>query len=111
MYLLNWDLENRVIEANLGGVITPGEMDVLTEELLEEFVQQDVSGWDFVLDTTVVRRLEAGVGEAVDRLRNYLTLNGLKLVWVAEDAAMVEALTMQNLQGVLEGREEYRMSA
>lgn len=111
MYLLNWDHQNNFIEASLGGVITGGEMDVLVDELVEEFIARDVTNWDFVLDTTHVKRMDDAAHLQLSRLRDLLAMNGTKLVFVAESQSIVEALTSQNLQAVLEGRELYRVAA
>ncbi|MBL8049215.1 MAG: hypothetical protein JNJ45_11095 [Chthonomonas sp.] len=111
MYLLNWDQENNAIEASLGGVITAGEVSVMVDDLVDEFVAGDVAGWEFVLDTTFVKRFDEGAHDQINRLRDLLAINGARLVFVAEDQSLVEALTSQNLQAVLEGREIYRMAA
>lgn len=111
MYLLNWESHNQLIEANLGGVITAGEMDVMVEELIDLFIGANVTDWEFVLDTTFVKRFEEGSHEQINRLRDLLAMNGTKLVYIAGDAQLAESLTSQNLQSVLEGREIYRVAA
>jgi len=112
MYLLNWDWENSRITANMGGVITNAEAEVLVDEIIENIICADVAGFEFELDYSLVRRLEAGVSDQFDRARKYLALSGAqKFVIVAPTQNEAELLIAQNIQAVLEGREEYRFAA
>lgn len=112
MYLLNWDWENNRIEANLGGVITMGEAEVLVDEIIEGIIEADVTGFEVEIDYTLARRVESGVFLQFDRARKYLAISGAqRFVLVAPTQNEAELLIAQNIQAVMEGREEYRYAA
>ena len=103
MYLLQWNSDEGKLEASLGGVITKGEAEVLLEDIKEALTQID-GDFDFILDTSVVKRFELGATDELDRARKYARLHGAKrLTVVARDDREAESLTTQNLQSVLEG--------
>ena len=111
MYLLNWNQEATNIEVNLGGVITGGEASVLVSEVLDELASDDFSGWDFVLDCAFARRIDPEATLEINRLRDLLNVHEVKFVCVTASEDIAQQLISQNLQAVLEGREQYLVAA
>lgn len=100
------------MEASLGGHITSAEARVLCEEL--EHQMSDLRGevTHLVLDCTKARKVDVDLTRLVDGLKAQATLLGAKstTVYVPESSRAI-AMTSQNLQQVLEGREAYWAAA
>lgn len=111
MYLLNWNQETTNIEVNLGGVITGGEATVLVNEILDELASDDFAGWNCVVDCAFARRIDPDATLELNRLRDLLNVHEVKFVCVTANEDIAQQLTSQNLQAVLEGRQQYLVAA
>lgn len=112
MYLISWDPQTQTMEASLGGHVTTAEARVLAEELEHQMTDLRGEIAHFIFDCTKARKVDTDLTRLVDGIKAQATLLGTRTttVYVPETARAV-ALTTQNLQNVLEGREAYRNAA
>jgi hypothetical protein len=107
MYLLNWSEKSGLVEASLGGRITPQEIEALGEEV-SAILSEAKHTCHVLLDYGMAQQFESPV---------YLTLGEVKDRWLDEGVACITSVpqgdaeiaaeTTMRLQEVLEGREQF----
>ncbi len=106
MYILNWNPNERQVEASFGGVLTRAEADVFMSDLHELLHSEGPNDFEFVVDFGKVSRMDDGV-QSVFVLAGELAHNaGASLVtFVTRDEDESVGWTNDRLQHVLEGDE------
>lgn len=108
MYLVSYYEQKGFIEASLGGKLTPGELDVFSEELLELVEAFDGRPYQLLLDYSGVRGLSQGAIYALGEIRDKCHERGAaQIISVTPGEADLETETAFRLQHVLEGREAF----
>lgn len=107
MYLVNWNREELVLEASLGGRVTVEEMAVFYEDLRETVDDIGSQSFLLVLDYSRTRPFDPVAEIILAELKDFCLENGAeKIVSVVRDTDDKAAVTTASLQRVLEGIEE-----
>lgn len=108
MYLLNWNPDEKRIEASFGGFVSRGEALVFADELREMLVERRDTSFSLVVDYSTASRLDENVNEIFAETRETCLFSGAdKITFIARDESEASRMTSARLQQVLEGREEY----
>lgn len=100
--------EKGFIEASLGGKLTPGELDVFGEELLELVDAFGGRPYQLLLDYSRANGVNFGVMYQLGEIRDKCHERGAqKIVSVTTSERELEQETAQRLNQILEGREDF----
>ena len=108
MYLVSYYEDKGFIEASLGGKLTPGELEVFSEELLELVDAFKGRPYQLLLDYSRAKGLNSSALFALGEIRDRCHERGAaQIVSVTPGEADLEHETAHRLQHVMEGREAY----
>lgn len=108
VYLVSYYEEKGFIEASLGGKLTPGELEVFSEELLELVDAFKGRPYQLLLDYSRAKGLNPSALFALGEIRDRCHERGAsQIVSVTPGEADLEHETSHRLQHVMEGREAF----
>lgn len=108
VYLVSYYEHKGFIEASLGGKLTPAELDVFSEELLELVDAFEGRPYQLLLDYSGVRGLNSTAICALGDIRDKCHARGAaQIISVTPGEADLETETAYRLQHVMEGREAF----
>jgi len=108
LYLVSYYEDKGFIEASLGGTLTPGELEVFSEELLELVDAFKGRPYQLLLDYSRARGLNPSALYALGEIRDQCHERGAsQIVSVTPGEADLEHETAHRLQHVMDGSEAY----
>lgn len=111
MYILNWDPEDRLLEANLAGPVTAGEAAAFVDDLRTLLVELAHTDFSLLIDAGRARGGEP-VGAALADARSMAIFAGASRIRciLADEEALV-AHTESRFDAVMQGAEAYELRA
>jgi hypothetical protein len=111
MYILNWDPEDRLLEANLAGTVTPGEASAFVDDVRGLLLELAHTDFSLLIDAGRARGGET-VGSALDDVRSMAIFAGASRIRciLADEEALVSH-TESRFDAVMRGAEAYELRA
>lgn len=111
MYILNWDTESRLLEANLAGIVTEGEAEAFLDDLRVLLTEAAHTEFAFLLDAGRTRHSGA-VASALEDARTMAIFAGAtRLRCILNDETELFEQIDRRLEPVLCGTEVYELRA
>ncbi|MGE0000931.1 MAG: hypothetical protein AB7F50_06765 [Fimbriimonadaceae bacterium] len=111
MYILNWDHESRLLEANLAGIVTEGEADAFLDDLRALLREAAHSEFAFILDAGRARQSGAVSSTLEDARTMAIFAGATRLRCILNDEEELFQQVERRLEPVLGGTEVYELRA
>ena len=108
MYLLTWNLDDRLLEATFGGYLCLKEAKQFTSEWGEELAKLKGEEFAVLLDYATVTKMDDDVKPLIEGWREAALGTGASRVrFLARDDSEAQSMAASRMQQVTSGREEY----
>lgn len=111
MYIVQWDADRQLLEANLAGAVTPGEATAFLDDVREALTKVAHTGFAFVLDAGRAKLSEASVTAIEDARTMAIFAGAARLRCILDDEDTLVNQIEQNFDAVLQGTEVYELRA
>ena len=108
MYLLNWNPDDKQIEACFGGRVSKGEAMVFCDDLRDMLAEHGNGTFSVLVDYSTASQLESQVEKLLQGARGACLESGAgHVTFVTRDEAEAERLRQERIDSVLAGKERY----
>ena len=108
MYLLTWNLDDRLLEATFGGYLCLKEAKLFSKDWAEKLAKLKGDEFSVLLDYATVTKMDDEVKPLIESWREAALSTGASRVrFLARDDSEAQSLAASRVAQVTSGREEY----